>query len=189
MSDDPYLYPGTVVFRNKLGIRDSEALDAMERQLVAQRLTETVPSGRFDLAHLRAVHKHLFQDIYDWAGEVRTVEISKGGQQFQFRRYIESGMADIHARLEKMNLLKGFHTDQFCHAAGQIMGDVNYVHPFREGNGRAQLQYLKQLAQQAGHPIDLTRLDPALWLEASRTAHDSDYKTMSETIARSLSGS
>jgi cell filamentation protein len=136
--------------------------------------------------HLRAIHKHFFQDIYDWAGEVRVVEISKGGQQFQFRRYIESGMTDIHAWLERANLLKGLHARELCSAAGQIMGYVNYVHPFREGTGRAQLHYLKQLAQQAGHPIDLTQLDPRLWLEASRISHESDYKTMSEAIAHAL---
>ena len=59
----------------------------------ADRSREPIPRGAFDLAHLRAIHRHLFQDIYDWAGELRTVEISKGRQQFQFRKFIETGMA------------------------------------------------------------------------------------------------
>ena len=67
MSPDPYLYPGTLVLRNKLGITHPKALDAMERQLVADRISQGAPDGDFDLAHLRAIHKHLFQDIYDWA--------------------------------------------------------------------------------------------------------------------------
>ena len=62
------------------------------------------------------------------------------------------------------------------------MGDVNYVHPFREGNGRTQLQYLEQLAEQAGHPLDLTRLNPQAWIDASRAAHEGDYAPMAHAI-------
>jgi len=66
---------------------------------VGDRIAQGAPLGTFDLAHLRAIHRHLFQDIYDWAGELRTVEIYKGGSQFQFRRYIPTGMTDMHRRL------------------------------------------------------------------------------------------
>jgi fido (protein-threonine AMPylation protein) len=68
------------------------------------------------------------------------------------------------------------------------MGDVNYVHPFREGNGRTQLQYLKQLSGQAGHPIDLARVDPGRWIEASRLSHGGDYDLMAREIGRTLRG-
>jgi cell filamentation protein len=81
---DPYVYPGTNIIRNRLLITDPQILDRMERRLVIQRTRSGVPGGKFDLAHLRAIHRHLFQDVYDWAGEIRTVEISKGGSQFQF---------------------------------------------------------------------------------------------------------
>ena len=92
MSDDPYLWPGTATLRNKLGILDGDLLDYHERELVTQRTRQGVPGGNFDLAHLRAIHLHLFQDVYDWAGQIRTVEMSKGGSQFQFRQYIQTGM-------------------------------------------------------------------------------------------------
>lgn len=75
---DPYLYPGTTVLRNKLGLRDAAVLDRAERNLVRLRHREGVPRGAFDLEHLRAIHRHLFQDLYDWAGELRTVEVAKG---------------------------------------------------------------------------------------------------------------
>ncbi len=88
---DPYVYPGTHVLRNRLGITDARKLDRIERRLVGDRIAEGVPLGSFDLAHLRAIHRHLFQDVYDWAGELRTVEIFKGGNQFQFRQYIPTG--------------------------------------------------------------------------------------------------
>jgi cell filamentation protein len=186
--DDPYVYPGTPVLRNRLGLTDSGQLDKVERRLVAQRIAEGSPTGGFDLAHLRAIHRHMFQDIYAWAGELRTVEIAKGGHQFQFRQYIETGMADVHRRLEQAAFLRGLSAGAFAEAAGPIMGDVNYVHPFREGNGRAQLQYLEQLAEQAGHPIDLARIDPDRWLEASRRSHDGDHAPMAAEIARALAG-
>ena len=85
MSDDPYVYPGTNVLKNKLGLHDADALDRAERGLVRLRIQEGAPTGEFDLAHLRTIHRHLFQDVYDWAGELRTLEISKDGNQFQFR--------------------------------------------------------------------------------------------------------
>ena len=99
MNDDPYVYAGTSVLRNLLGIRDPQELEKVERQLVRERPLEDIPKGDFDLRHLKAIHHHLFQDVYEWAGKIRTVEISKGESQFQFRQYIETGMADVHARL------------------------------------------------------------------------------------------
>ncbi len=182
--DDPYLYPGSPVLRNKLGITDGTRLDYMERELVAQRISEGVPTGRFDLGHLRAIHRHLFQDVYDWAGELRTVEIAKAGHQFQFRRFIETGMIDVHRRLKDADFFRGLNRERFAAAAGEIIGDVNYVHPFRDGNGRAQLQYLDQLAELAGHPLDLTRLDPKRWLAASKASHGGDYAPLALEVAR-----
>ena len=184
--EDPYLIPGFSVLRNKLGISQAEELDQIERRLVVQRIREGLPRGGFDLRHLRAIHRHLFQDVYVWAGELRTVEISKGGSQFQFRQFIETGMADVHRRVEKADFPRGLEALEFASAAGVIIGDVNYTHPFRGGNGRAQLQYLALLADQAGHPIDLTRLEPQRWVEASRLAHDGNYELMGVEIGGAL---
>jgi cell filamentation protein len=187
VSDDPYAYPRSAVLRNKLGITDAARLDYVEREIVTQRAASGIPAGNFDLAHLRAIHRHLFQDIYLWAGELRTVEIAKGGHQFQFCRFMEAGMADIHRRLVQSDFLRGLSREDFANAAGRITGDVNYVHPFREGNGRTQLFYLEQLADQAGHPLDPTRLDPVLWIAASRAAHNADYSLLAAAIARAIS--
>jgi cell filamentation protein len=186
MSDDPYVYPGSIVLRNKYGIRNANMLDKIEREIAAERINQGVPSGDFDLAHLKAIHRHLFQDIYDWAGDIRTVEISKGGSQFQFRQYIETGMADVHRRIEAAKYFKALTPSAFAERAGEIIGDVNYVHPFRDGNGRVQLQYLKQLGQRAGHPIDLTRLHAGPWIAASTEAHLGRYDAMAICIERAL---
>jgi cell filamentation protein len=186
--DDPYIYPGTRTLKNHLGIVDPSKLDRAERFLVAQRIAEAVPDGAFDLAHLRAIHRHLFQDIYQWAGEIRTVEISKGAQQFQFRQYIQTGMADVHRRLVKARYLAKLSRRDFARQAAIIIGDVNYIHPFREGNGRTQLQYLKLLAEKAGHSVDLTCIDSSRWLAASQVSHAADYSLMAELIEQSFDG-
>lgn len=182
MSDDLYCFPNSTTLRNRLGITDPHALDEMERELVAQRLSEGTPRGDFDLPHLRAIHRHLFQDVYEWAGELREVEIAKGGSQFMSRRFIGSGMADVHQRLTKAAFLRGLDHDAFAREAGTIIGDINHIHPFREGNGRTQLEYLRQLGEQAGRAIDVRKLDGERWHQASRAAHLGDYRPMAQEI-------
>ena len=186
--DDPYVYPGTKTLRNRVGITDNDFLHSIERRLVTERISQGIPEGSFDLFHLRAIHHHLFQDVYDWAGELRTVEINKGGHQFQLRRYIQTGMADVHRRLTQSGFLRDLRADEFAQKAGVIIGDVNYIHPFREGNGRTQAQYLKHLAAQAGHDLDLTRIDGALWIEASKASHGADYALLASVIRRAIAG-
>lgn len=190
MSDEVYTYPPDFdVLRNRFDIRDAVLLDEIEREYAVFRLMEGVPEGGFDLRHLRAIHRQLFQDVYDWAGELRVVEISKGKSQFQFRRFIEAGMADVHRRLVAGDFLKGLDAQAFAREAGPIIGDVNYVHPFREGNGRTQMAYLRQLAAQAGHVFEPRRLDPSAWLAASIAAHQADYAPMARCIGDALRGS
>ena len=186
---DPYVYPGTSVLRNRFGITDPQRLDRIERRLVVQRAREGIPGGTFDLSHLCAIHRHLFQDVYDWAGELRTVEISRGRQQFQFRQFIVTGMADVHRRLVAGNFLKRLSAGEFAKQSAVAIGDVNYIHPFREGNGRTQLQYLKLLALQAGHALDLGRIDQTAWIEASKLSHAADYDSMAEAISRAITRS
>lgn len=186
MSDDPYVYPGTTTLQNKLDIRSAEALDRVERRFVIQRIRDGVPTGDFDLPHLQAIHRHLFQDVYEWAGQIRSVEISKDGSKFQLQRYIETGMANVHQRIVGAGYLKGLSPADFAAKAGQIIGDVNHVHPFREGNGRTQLQYLKQLTDQAGHVLALKKLDREAWHQASREANDGRYDAMARCIEGAL---
>ena len=188
MTDRTYCYPPDfTVLRNKLGLRDAEALDQAERLLVSQRIQEPLPRGRFDLNHLRAIHHHLFQDIYEWAGELRTLEISKGATQFQPKRFIETGIADVHRRIIERDFLVGLSRTEFAEDAGQIIGDINHAHPFREGNGRTQLLYLKHLAENAGHRIVFARIDADRWIEASKRSHLADYDGMISVIFKALS--
>lgn len=95
-------------------------------------------------------------------------------------------MADVHRRIVAAGYFRGSGTAGFAEGAGPVLGDVNHVHPFREGNGRTQLQYLKQLAEQAGHAIDLTQVDPAAWLEASRRSNAGDHAAITRCVRQAL---
>jgi cell filamentation protein len=182
---DPYVDPKSGVLKNRFGATTQEKLDRIEREFVVQRILEGCPTGAFDLRHLQAIHRHLFQDIFDWAGEIRTVEMIKNGDQFQFLSYIETGMQDVHSRLSAQRFLKGLSPSKFANAAAHVVGDVNYVHPFREGNGRTQLQYLQQLASEAGHMLDVSTFQ-GKWIEASRASHRGDYNPMAAEILASI---
>lgn len=120
-------------------------------------------------------------------GEVRTVELTKGKSRFQPRRFIATGMAGVHRRIVAAGYFRGSELDGFAVGAGPVLGDVNYIHPFREGNGRTQLQYLKQLAARAGHAIDLTRIDCTVWLDASRRSNTGDHAALICCIRRARS--
>lgn len=185
-----YLYPGTKILRNKLGIQDVDALNYAERMLVRDRMVQGCPGGDFDLAHLQAIHRHLFQDVYDWAGEIRRVPLSKGKSRFFPPDRIGLAMQDIHSRIVKQDHLRGLRPDRFAAAAARIIGDVNVVHPFREGNGRTQAIYLQQLGERARHPIDLARLDRERWIEAFICASraDPDYDPMRDCICAAMPG-
>lgn len=182
--DDPYVYPGTRVLKNLYDARDADVLDAIERRHVIDRVADGVPVGDFDLDHMCAIHGHLFQDVYEWAGEIRTVSLAKGGHSFLPPDRIELGFANIHSRVTSQDYLQGQTSAEFAASAASIMSDVNYAHPFREGNGRTQLLYLEQLAEKAGHPIAIERLTRSEWIPASIESYDHEPEQMRLAIER-----
>lgn len=131
---DDFFWPGTEVLANRLGMREPAQLDPAERALTYGRLVElgttsAVP-GRFDLAHLQAIHGYLFQDIYDWAGQVRTYTLTKGESEFCRPEHLASYAAEVFARLAGNDFLRGLETDSFVHEAAELLGDLNALHPF-----------------------------------------------------------
>lgn len=163
---DPYCYPGTSVLKNRLNLRKQADLAAFEAEITAQRAAEPLPAGRLSYAHYRAIHRHLFQDVYAWAGTIRTVRISKGANAFCYPEYIDREMRRLFATLGKRKYFRGLRADEFAGEATHLLAELNAIHPFREGNGRTQLSFLTLLADQAGHPLHLERLDPPQILNA-----------------------
>lgn len=154
---DTYTYPDSEVLQNKAELRDQTALEAFEADATAVRLLEIAEhplAGNFDLAHLQAIHRHLFQDVYAWAGKLRTVDISKGTSRFANCGRIADYLDQQLRKLPGEHFLVGLPPEAFIERLAHYMGEINAVHPFREGNGRAQRAFCAQLAEQAGYFIN-----------------------------------
>ena len=163
---DPYCYPGTTVLKNVPGLRDADALEAYEVALSRERASQPLPAGRLSVSHYQAIHRHLFQDVYPWAGRFRTVRIAKGGSMFCYPEHISSEMRRLFAELRARAVLKDDSPLGFAAGAAHFLSELNAIHPFREGNGRTQLAFLSLLAVQAGHPLQIERLNPETFLAA-----------------------
>jgi cell filamentation protein len=157
---DAYCYSGTTVLKNRAGLRSQVDLDLFEEEATAQRFAEPLPAGKFDLRHLRVIHRHLFRDVYAWAGSLRTVRISKGGSAFCYPENLARELRRLFADLANQKNLSGLDADAFAERAAHLLAELNAIHPFREGNGRAQLSFVAALADQAGHPFAFERIDP-----------------------------
>jgi cell filamentation protein len=181
---DPYCYPGTTVLKNIPGIREQAALDAFETVMTAQRADEPLPVGRFSISHYRALHHHLFQDVYAWAGKYRTVRIGKDGSAFCYPEQIRREMSALFADLRKQRFLAGRSAAQFATDAAHFLTTLNAIHPFREGNGRTQTVFVALLADRAGHPFDLAKLEPEAFLAAMVKSFRGNERPLARQIRR-----
>ena len=136
MSDKIYCYPDADVLKNKMGIRDLEQLKQMEKWLTMLRILELVDKpirGKFDLMHLQSIHRYIFQDVYEWAGEIRKVDIAKGNL-FCNVKFIESQAEEIFGKLKEENYLQGLNEKEFSVRLAYYFSEINALHPFRDGN-------------------------------------------------------
>ena len=156
-------YPGTTVLVNRFGLQTQGELDAVEAALVtakASQWEEKPQCTTFDFAHYKAIHKYLFGELYSWAGETRTINISKKGTQFCPAAEIPRVGNAVFNRLKEQDFFKNFSKDTFTEEIVDFYERTNELHPFREGNGRTQRVFLAQLAQNAGYRLDFACVDP-----------------------------
>lgn len=182
---DPYVDQKSGVLKNRLGIADDAILQRVEASLTFLRSYEvarTPVQGVFDLAHLQAIHKRLFGDLYDWAGQIRTVDISKGNTRFASFQQIESYAPEITRPLQRERYLRGLDIDMFCQRAGHYLGEFNVLHPFREGNGRSIREFISQLARDAGYALNWTGIEQAEMIQASIEAYQGDSSHLARII-------
>lgn len=184
---DPYCYPNSTVLKNKAGLTSEAELEQFETAMSFARSEEPLPAGRLSASHYRAIHHHLFQDVYTWAGKYRTVRLSKGGNVFCYPENIATEMARVFALLRRDNFLRGRDRTSFAAGAAHFLAELNAIHPFREGNGRAQLTFLALLAGRAGHPLDFDKLDPDAMLQAMIDSFAGNERLLTLTIARLIS--
>jgi cell filamentation protein len=181
--DDPYTYENSTVLVNKYDLRDQDELGDFEAEISSARANEPLPEGKLDFAHFCAVHHHLFQDVYEWAGTPRSVRMSKQGNPFCFPEHIAAQATKLFADLEAKEYLENLPPKEFAENAAHFLAELNAIHAFREGNGRAQLSFFSLLADRAGHPLDLERLDPGAMLNAMIASFDGDESELTAVIS------
>ncbi len=155
-------YDGTTCLINKFDIRNEEQLSKIEADITFAKATilENTPiSDKFDLDHYKAIHKFLFEDLYDWAGEFRTVNISKKGTSFCQAEQLEETAKNCFKRLQDNNLFADLNREDFIDAIVDFYCVTNMLHPFREGNGRTQRIFISQLIHHDGYDFDFSEID------------------------------
>ena len=183
--DHSYTDPKTGILRNLQDITDPEVLLFVESGAVTKRLWELYvnPIKIKGIESLFVIHKHLFQDIYAWAGKKRIVEISKEGKQFFPTTHFDNALIYIDGLITDFKNIPKDNTKILSEKLAEILDNVNYLHPFREGNGRAQREFLRLLAAEKGLTLNLNPPD-------SKSVHErymkgtveSDIVTLSELI-------
>jgi cell filamentation protein len=176
--------------KNKVGATSHDDLEAAEHPILAIRLLELReglgPAPTFDQAHLQALHKHLFQDVFEWAGELRHKTFTfadgsqaatpamhkQGGKDFAIGNQIDRGLDGLMSDLKAQNYLRGLDRNTFTNEAADAFARLNSVHPFREGNGRTQREFFTALGEQAGHPLNFDVISAERMTVVSVAAHE-----------------
>lgn len=155
-------YEGTTCLINKFDIKDENILKDLETTVTFSKITEYSLNplfNTFDVNHYKEIHKYLFEDIYDWAGEYRTVDMSKKGTSFAKAESIDELMTKCFARLQNNNCFQDLDFDDFVDNIVDFYCVTNMIHPFREGNGRTQRLFLTQLINLNNYSIDFSEID------------------------------
>src|SRR5208282_194220 len=189
---DPYIDSHSGILRNKFGLTDQESLDRAEADAVSARsiLLQLNPlKGNFDSEHLMGIHAYLFQDVYTWAGHFRTIPLAKadyiqggGVTKFTAPDLIEPELKSVLDRLAGEHYLEGFPRRDFSRKVAALLSEINRIHPFREGNGRAQRQFVRQLAESLGHKLHFGVVSRERFIQASIVSARGDITMMERLL-------
>lgn len=166
---DKYVYPGTNILINKYGCRDAEKLQQIEILSTAGNLAylQLHPiEGSFDFQHLKDIHHFIFQNLFEWAGQVRTVDIGKNNL-FCRVQHINSYASTVFSDFYSSCYGSKSEKESFIKTLSNHYADMNALHPFREGNGRAQREFTRELCLKCGYVFDLTKTTHQEMLSAS----------------------
>lgn len=178
--DKIYCYPNSNVLKNKLDIRESALLKSVERRLVALRMDELIShpiKGNFDFDHLKKIHKHLFQDIYEWAGITRNCPLAKDSM-FCLPQFIDSYAEEIFSKLKEEGYYLNYDYDKTIVSLVNLFSNINALHAFREGNGRTQREFIEQLSKYNGIDLDLTSISQKDMVAACFDSMNGDYTAL-----------
>jgi len=188
---DIYCYPNTNILINKFDIRNPNDLIITEREITSLKILEAEKNpinGMFGLKHLQNIHKFIFGDIYDWAGQIREGDfLIKGESIFCRAMFIESMADEIHKKLKNEKYLRNLDKNLFISRLAYYMGEINALHPFREGNGRTQRLYFRYLCVKAGYNLEFHGIDKKTPINADIAAFNREYKPLIEVLDRAVS--
>jgi cell filamentation protein len=189
---DPYIDPQSGILRNKFGLTDQESLDRAEANAVSARsiLLQLNPlKGNFDSEHLKAIHSYLFRDVYEWAGQFRTIPLAKGDYahggrvtRFTAPELIERELAKVFDQLADEYFLKGLQRREFSRKVAVFLSEINRIHPFREGNGRVQRQLARQLTDSLGFKLHFEVVSKERLIQASILSANGEMAMMERRL-------
>ena len=188
---EEYCYPGTDVLKNKLGIRDDNALTTAEKEITSIKLLmlyNAPVADRYDFSTLCKIHKTIFEDIYEWAGQIRKSDFfSKGNSIFCRGIYIVENSNNVIGNLLKEKYLCGLDKPQFVKRMAYYMGEINALHPFREGNGRTCREFFRQLSISAGYTLDFSKTEKNELFTADIEAFNGRYERLINVLENAVS--
>lgn len=182
-------YEGTTCLINKLNIRDENILAEVEGKITFAKgstLEKEPISSNFDFEYYKAIHKYLFEDLYDWAGQIRTVNLSKKGTQFADANEIERIAEACFTRLADNNYFRDMDFNEFVENIVDFYCVTNDLHPFREGNGRVQRIFIAQLIRFNGYDIDFNDINTDELMMATIQAANGVIDGLKEIFVNSI---
>ncbi|WP_441003414.1 Fic/DOC family protein [Pseudocolwellia agarivorans] len=189
VSQDSYCYPDSSILINKLNIIDHSQLLEAELEFTAFRYSEYSSNitslSEFNLSHLKQLHRHLFQDVYDWAGKIRTVDISKGNTRFCTCSRIE---AELNKQLSRVHSFDQYDSKtQLLIEITDIFCELNIIHPFREGNGRTQRFFFEELCFLLNMNVNWPNISKKKWVTANINAYNGDLNPLHKILTQAIS--
>lgn len=178
------LSPNEVLI-NKLGIKDQAQLRRIEARFAALAESRRTPMAQMNYEAFKQVHRQNFQSVYAWAGKEREYTTGRGPVPFARPEYIKPQMNRLFGQLNAENNLKGLNADAFANRAAHYVNEINAVHPFVEGNGRVTRGFLKDLAAQAGHRMDYSKMTAEGWNAAAKQGFETGDPTALSKVIRS----
>lgn len=169
LGDSLYCYSGTSILKNKLNIHDEQILEQAELELTAfsSSLIE-YSEPPYDLAYLQFINQQLFSDVYEWAGQLRQIDIYKGDTRFCTFSRIEIETNKLLNPLQEQNYFQGLESQQLIPKLADLYCELNVIHPFREGNGRTQRIFFEHLIAHCGYGIDWSHINSKYqWVAAN----------------------
>lgn len=170
------------MLRNKANVKDQSELDAFELSMLVTRANEPWPTGNLDVLHYLSLHHHLFQDVYDWAGALRTMRISKNGAWFCYPEFINGELVTLFHWLKSEEFFQSLSGADFSKKAARLLAELNAIHPFREGNGRTQMSLLTILIDNAGLSFNVDKLEPKRAMDAMIVSFRGNLSPLAELI-------